>query len=114
MGVILHKGMTALQRQVRRGFLIAVVVASSVVGSTLWAAISVIPYLQFGGRTAQLTRFGSRLAGREGTPPELSWFFIQYPYLSQSLKVRSKNHHTFVVSDLRRGREYVVILGQAS
>jgi hypothetical protein len=49
---------------------------------------------------------------RGTVPSELAWFFIQYPYVSQSAQIRPKNHHTFVVSDSSRHRDYVVNFGQ--
>jgi len=45
-------------------------------------------------------------------PMEMAWFFIQYPYISQSAKIRAKNHHTYVVSDSWRHKDYVVNFGQ--
>jgi len=45
-------------------------------------------------------------------PSELAWFFIQYPYLSPDCRIIPKNHHTFLVEDGPRRRNYVVNFGQ--
>src|SRR5436853_508300 len=112
MPPIIHKGIGIFQRNVRRGFLAAVLAVTSVVGSTLWATIAMMPYYQMRLPPAPLSAFESHLSARNGVPPELAWFFVQYSYLSDNVHIRAKNHHTFIVTDGPRGRDYVVSLAQ--
>ncbi len=98
---------------VRRGFLIGAVGGFSVASSTIWA-LSTLPYFpgQHFEPTSNFSLLHDFTTARLSIPSELAWFFIQFPYLSDSAKVRSKNHHTFIVSDSVRKKDYVVSLGQ--
>jgi hypothetical protein len=113
MKPLLNKGLSAFQRNVRQGFLVVVLVATSVVGSSLWATIAMMPYFQqrmiIHGSNPLVNGFAARI----GVPSELAWFFVQYPYVSSDVHLRAKTHHIYVVSDTARGREYVVTLGQS-
>src|SRR4051812_2771473 len=114
MPALLHQSISVFQRNVRRGFLAAVLAVTSVVGSTLWATIAMMPYYQMRIPPLSLSGLEPRVLAREGVPPELAWFFVQYGYVSSNVQIRVKNHHTFVVSDGPRGRDYVVGLAQNS
>ena len=97
---------------VRKGFLIGGVLGLSVAGSLLWAIPAVTSYMprQFGEPIIPPISFMPIVHGT--VPSELAWFFIQYPYVSQSVKIRSKNHHSFIVTDSDRHRNYVLSFGQ--
>jgi hypothetical protein len=49
---------------------------------------------------------------RGAVPSELAWFFSQHPYISRTARILPKNHHTFLVSDGPRRKDYVVSFGQ--
>ena len=112
MPPIIHKGIGVFQRNVRRGFFFGVLAVTSVVGSTLWATIAMLPFYQERLPQGTLSTLGSPLSARTDIPSELAWFFVQYSYVSNNVPIRAKNHHTFVITDGPRGREYVVSLGQ--
>jgi hypothetical protein len=110
----LQKGYAAFRKHVRKGFLIAVLIGTSIVGSSLYATIAMMPYFQLRNPESGLNPgFTGTLSARAGVPTELAWFFVQYAYLSSDVNIRPKNRHTFVISDNPRGREYVVTLGQS-
>lgn len=96
---------------VRQGFLLVTLTISLCLGSTLWAIVS-LPYLPGQFPESFSSPLPSLFLARSQVPAELSWFFVQFHYLSPRLQIRSKNHHRFVVTDARRHREYVVTLGQ--
>jgi cell wall-associated NlpC family hydrolase len=113
MPPILHRSFGVFQRNVRRGFLIAALLGTTVLSSTLYATIAMLPYFQLQQPPLVSGSLRPMLsATRDGVPSELAWFFVQYSYLSGSVHIREKNHHTFVVSDGPRGREYVIRIGQ--
>jgi len=98
---------------VRRGFLIGAVSGFCVAGSTLWAITSVqqllhpplidfVPYQAASGLPVV----------RQDIPEHLSWFYIQYPYLSEKATLRQKSRHSAVIQDTPRGKEYVLAYGQ--
>jgi cell wall-associated NlpC family hydrolase len=107
----INKGIQFFSRHVRGGFLLAVLTAASVVGSTLWATISIMPRFQVHEPVLPSTSL-PMISARQGVPSELAWFFVQFPYVSADAKYRSKNKHTFVVNDETRHREYVILVGQ--
>lgn len=116
MKPLLKQGISHLQQNVRKGFLIITLIVTSIVGSTLWAAIAMFPMFQertTGIRPVSLVQSFPFLNARAGVPPELAWFFVQYPYLSSDVQIRNKNNHTFIVSDAPRRRDYVVKWGQS-
>lgn len=84
----------------------------SVAGSLLWAIPVVAPYLP--GYQPEPTRSPEPVFThiRESIPPEMAWFFIQYPYITVNASLKAKNRHTYVVSDPERQKEYVVNFGQ--
>ena len=97
---------------VRKGFIFGAVSGFLVGSSTLWA-ISSLPYLPGHPIEPILTAEPRDLSmARLTVPAELAWFFIQFPYISENAQIRVKNHHTFVVADNSRKKEYVVALGQ--
>lgn len=49
---------------------------------------------------------------RPGTPPEMTWFFLKFPYLSRDVQVVALDRHTYKVRDGKRGKDYVVRLSQ--
>ncbi len=97
---------------VRRGFLLGALAGFSIVGSLLWAIPVVTTYMprQFGEPLVATPTFMPSLHG--SVPTEMAWFFIQFPYVSETAQIRSKNHHTFIVTDSSRKRNYVVNFGQ--
>ncbi len=98
---------------VRKGFLVAVLGAASVIGSTLWAVMVNFPHWTgYGVPESSFTRPFLPIVVRTHAPATLAWFFIQYPYISQDAHVAIKNRHTYIVTDSARRREYVVITGQ--
>ncbi len=98
---------------VRKGFLVATVGVTSVIGSTLWAVVSSIPHWSpYNFDSSVPARALMPSVVRAQAPAQLAWFFIQYPYLSENARIERKNHHTFVVTDNLRRREYVVVCGQ--
>jgi cell wall-associated NlpC family hydrolase len=107
------RGIAFLQRNVRRGFLMAVLGGTSIIGSTLWATIAMLPYFPGPSQAPLNPTLPVLTATRAGVPAELAWFFIQFPYLSSDIHIRAKNHHTFMVNDPARRREYVITLGQS-
>ena len=109
----LYSGMSLFKKNVRKGFLAVALIGTSVLGSTLWATIAMLPFLQERTPHSGFTTSMPFISARAGVPAELAWFFVQYPYLSTGAQIRSKNNHTFIVSDARRGREYVVKWGQS-
>src|SRR5689334_17114884 len=93
---------------VRRGFLVGALGGFFIAGSTLWGVAS-LPYLT--GRhidTNTLVPASQVPIARGMVPPQLAWFFIQYPYVSERAQIRTKNFHTYVISDPSRKRDYVV------
>ncbi|MFA5974816.1 MAG: NlpC/P60 family protein [Elusimicrobiota bacterium] len=95
---------------VRKGFLVGVLIGFSAVGSTLWA-LSSLPY--FTGRSPEPVLSSHQIPiPRFAVPTELSWFFIQFPYVSPSSVIRQKNNHTFIINDKPHRREYVIVVGQ--
>ena len=112
MVMMIKQGLGVFQRNVRRGFLIVVVASTTILSSTLWAAIAMMPYFQHPVGLSPAPLMNLTLRSRSDAPTELAWFFIQYAYLSEDIHIRAKNHHTFMISDRKRGREYVVGLGQ--
>jgi hypothetical protein len=95
---------------VRKGFMVGVLAGLSAAGSSLWA-LSSLPYMP-GHPIETVTPSTYIPIARMTVPIELAWFFIQFPYVSESSTVRAKNHHTFVVNDAPRHREYVLQIGQ--
>jgi cell wall-associated NlpC family hydrolase len=96
---------------IRRGFLVGLMIGLSVAGSTLYA-LSSLPHLPGRPIEPMMHPTSGLNAARLSVPTELAWFFIQFPYVSESATIRSKNRHTFVVSDSARKREYVIQFGQ--
>jgi len=96
---------------IRKGFIFGAVGGFLVGSSTLWA-LSTLPYLP--GHPIEPLFNASRdlPMARLTVPAELAWFFIQFPYISENAQIRIKNHHTFVVADNSRKKEYVVMIGQ--
>ena len=113
MSPLIQNSLAVFNRHVRGGFIVTMIALTSVLGSTLWGTITMMPYLH---RTPSLplnpTLASLALSVRPDVPPELAWFFVQFPYLSSNALFRSKNHHTFVINDVKRKREYVIGLGQ--
>ena len=97
---------------VRKGFVVGAIAGISVAGSLLWAIPSVAPYLPHQLPEPVIPSSSFVPIMRETLPPEIAWFFIQYPYVSQSSTIVPKNHHTFIVKDGPRQRDYVVNFGQ--
>jgi hypothetical protein len=98
---------------VRRGFLLGTLAGFSVVGSLLWAipTVTTLWPQRFGEPlNSPLPAFLPQIHGN--VPSELAWFFIQYPYVSESAEILLKNRHTVVVNDTSRHRKYVVNWGQ--
>jgi hypothetical protein len=100
------------QLNVRRGFLFGALAGFSIVGSMLWAIPAVTPYLPQRFQETRLNPSSFMPIPRGAVPPELVWFFIQFPYISESAQVTPKNHHTFIVADAPRRRNYVINFGQ--
>jgi len=101
------------QMAVRKGFLAGALAGFSVAGSLLWAIPSVTSLLPYPSSPEPIIPSSSFMPIVRGTPPsELAWFFIQYPYLSPNSQIVPKNHHTFLVEDGPRRRNYVVNFGQ--
>jgi hypothetical protein len=100
---------------IRKSFILGMLGVVSVAGSSLWALAS-LPYLPghapHPATASTLLGPGALSAVRSGVPSELAWFFIEFPYLSADTQIKAKNHHTFLVFDPLRRREYVVTLGQ--
>src|SRR5258708_500869 len=97
---------------IRRGFLLGAIAGFSVVGSMLWAipaVTNILPH-QFSEPNIPSSSLVPVLRGT--MPSELAWFFIQFPYVSESAEITPKNHHTFIVNDAPRRRKYVVNFGQ--
>jgi len=97
---------------VRRGFLLGAMVGFFVAGSMLWAIPAVTSYMPSQFLEPIIPPSSFMPIARGNIPSELIWFFIQFPYVSESSQVRPKNHHTFVISDVPRRRNYVVNFGQ--
>ena len=93
---------------VRRGFLLGALAGFSIVGSMLWAIPEVASYMPHSFVEPIIPPSSFMPIARGSVPSELAWFFIQFPYVSESAQVRSKNHHTFIVTDSSRRRNYVV------
>lgn len=100
------------QWAVRKGFLVGALAGFSAVGSMLWAIPMVGPYLPGYKPEPASTPEPVFTHIRESIPPEMAWFFIQYPYIKANASLKAKNHHTYVVSDPGRQKEYVVNFGQ--
>ncbi len=97
---------------VRKGFLIGAMSGLFVAGSMLWAIPAVTSYMPGQFVEPIILPDSFMPIPRGSVPLELAWFFIQYPYISQSSHIRPKNHHTFIVADSARHRDYVVNFGQ--
>src|SRR5258706_1016816 len=97
---------------VRKGFLIGALAGFFVAGSMLWAIPTVTSYMPHRFVEPVIPPASFMPIVRGSMPSELAWFFIQFPYVSESVQIRAKNHHTFVVSDSLRHRDYVVNFGQ--
>jgi len=97
---------------VRKGFMVGALAGFSVAGSLLWAIPAVAPFLPNQRPEPVIPPSSFVPIARAAMPSELAWFFIQYPYVSQSSRILPKNHHTFLVQDGPRQREYVVNFGQ--
>ena len=107
-----RRGVTLVQHQVRVGFLAIMLAVTSVLGSSLWATIAVMPYLQSNPGVRHPSLHTLNLNSRLDVPTELAWFFVQCPYISKDAALRAKNHHTFILNDGPRKRDYVVTFGQ--
>src|SRR5229473_2749671 len=99
------------QLHVRRGFLLGAIAGFSLIGSMLWAIPVVTSYMPHGFREPIIPPSSFMPIARGSMPSELAWFFIQFPFVSESAQIRSKNHHTYIVDDSRRGRNYVLNFG---
>ncbi len=99
------------QLAVRKGFLVGALAGFSIVGSTLWA-LSSLSYLPGRPPEPVFTEQHLMPMARISIPAELAWFFIQYPYVSESAQIRQKNHHSYVITDNPRKKQYVITLGQ--
>jgi len=97
---------------VRKGFLVGALAGFSVAGSLLWAIPAVVTYLPNQRPEPVIPSSSFVPIPRATVPSEMAWFFIQFPYVSQSAQILPKNRHTFVVKDDPRRREYVVNFGQ--
>src|SRR5205085_1246645 len=97
---------------VRRGFLIGAVAGFSAAGSMLWAIPAVTSYMPRQMAEPIIPPASFMPIVRTNLPSELAWFYIQFPYVSESSQVRAKNHHTFIVTDKERHRNYVINFGQ--
>ncbi len=97
---------------VRKGFLVGALLGFSVAGSLLWGIPAVATFFPHPETDPVIPGSSMMPVVRDAMPPELIWFFIQYPYLSAQSTWRAKNHHTFIISDSQRQKEYVVNLGQ--
>src|ERR1700746_1052680 len=97
---------------VRKGFLLGALGGFSVVGSMLWAIPVVTSYMPHRFLDPAIPPSSFMPIPRGLVPTELAWFFIQYPFVSESAQIRPKNHHTFIVTDSPRHRDYVVNFGQ--
>jgi hypothetical protein len=97
---------------VRKGFLIGAMSGLFVAGSLLWAIPVVTSYMPNHFVEPMIPPSSFMPIPRGSVPTELAWFFIQYPYVSDSCRIRSKNHHTFVIADPARHKDYVVNFGQ--
>ena len=96
----------------RKGFLVGALAGFSVAGSLLWAIPAVVPLLPNQRPDPVVPSSTFVPFARSSVPSEIAWFFIQFPYVSTSAQILPKNHHTFVVRDNPRQREYVVNFGQ--
>jgi len=97
---------------VRIGFVFGAIGVAGVAASTLWALSTTLPYLPPHRIEPALPATRDLPNARLSVPSELAWFFIQFPYVSDDAAIRAKNHHTFVIIDTARHREYVVQLAQ--
>jgi hypothetical protein len=97
---------------VRRGFLLGAMGGLFAAGSLLWAIPAVAPFLPPRFQEPKTAWEEPLPVARQRVPSELAWFFIQYPYLSEQTQIQSKNHHSFVIVDQVRRRNYVVHVGQ--
>lgn len=113
MAPALNSFFAFLSRNVRQGFLIVVLAVSCIAGSSLYGTIAMMPYFQIRNPQTMLPSAVPALTSRFGVPAELAWFFVQYPYISASARIHAKNHHTFIVNDGPRRKEYVITLGQS-
>jgi len=96
---------------VRKGFLVGAIGGFAIAGSTLWG-ISSLPYFPGRALPVSVLTTPSIPLPHLSVPPELAWFFIEFPFVGNTALIRSKNHHTFVVSDETHRKEYVVTFGQ--
>ena len=100
------------QLAVRQGFLLGAMAGFFVAGSTLWA-VSSLPYFSEPAiAPAAIMPPQPVPIVRQSVQPELAWFYIRFPFLSEQVTVHAKNHHTYIVSDSKRHKDYVVQLGQ--
>jgi hypothetical protein len=97
---------------IRKGFFVGALAGFSVVGSLLWAIPSVTSYFPKQFPEPGLAPAMPLPVVRASLPSEIAWFFIQFPYISESAQILPKNHHTFLVKDTARQRDYVVSFGQ--
>lgn len=98
--------------KVRKGFMFGALAGFSVAGSMIWAIPVVSTYLPPYPTESKPMSEAVLPAVRDSIPSEMAWFFIQYPYVTTSAQIKPKNHHTYVVSDSAREKEYVVNFGQ--
>jgi hypothetical protein len=98
---------------VRKGFVVGMLIGLCVAGTGLWG-LSSIPYLPGHPIEPLDNALSSPLQAiaRLSIPGDLAWFYIQFPYVSEKAQIKLKNHHTYVVSDAQRHKDYVIILGQ--
>jgi hypothetical protein len=85
----------------------------SLIGTTLWAVIVIPAYFRVSEMNASSLQPPLPLVRRDAVPNVLAWFFVQFPYVSPDASITEKSHHTFVITDQERRREYAVILGQS-
>ncbi len=97
---------------VRRGFLVGALAGFSIAGSMLWAIPTVTSYMPRQFQEPIIPPSSFMPVARGTVPSELAWFFIQFPFVSESAQIRLKNHHTFIVNDSPRRRNYVLNFGQ--
>ncbi len=97
---------------VRKGFLIGALSGFFVAGSVLWGLPAVATLMPQHQGEPVIPSSSFLPIVRDEVPPEITWFFIQYPYVSAATTYKAKNRHTYVISDTDRQKEYVVQFGQ--
>jgi len=83
-------------------------------GGTSIAAVTRLPML-YTIHPEPLTLPLSRavLSGpRDGIPPELAWFFVRFPYLTDKAQVQMQTRHMFRITHEPRRKLYIVAQGQ--